>query len=404
MMVRSLFPLNTADVFHLQFAAYEWHVGTPEKIYATYEQADWDRWLNDWYPVAVKLQADSIPNLHFYPPIVGAALAPLADVSAKNWLTIVAVINVLLIFVIAWQTLLFTKLPISTRTYLWAVALGFACNGFTYCIKFGQVSALLAAATWTGILALRSQHWTKAGAIIGVTSIVKLSPMGILALPFLRNQWRPMIAGFITLCGLFGIAILWLGLDIHQTWWAATKYLSNHVWPNVLDQSLTAWYVRAIKGYSMHAMYFHATSDIRFLRLAALLVFGAVCAYFVFKTRRVPHDVVFPAAIGLVLCSLLLTLPFAWSYYLMVLLPVLAWGLLETLNESWWSMERWCVWLSTFLICVRLFHFYGDTPFRSFLTGSHTLGVIILWGWLITKLLRLSKAYPLPVESVRAAT
>ncbi len=353
---------NTADLFHLQFAAYEWHVGTPQKIYSTYAADDFDQWLTEWQVVAARLQPDSIPNLHFYPPFVAAALAPVADVPVVRWRNTLFIVNLLLILALAGQTLRLSRTPCGWRPFLWALALVLLANATTYSVAFSQITLALAVMAWAGFLALRANMPVWGGATLGLMATVKLTPLALLLFPALRGRWRAVAVGIAVFGGVFLLSWVLLGSEIHRQWWAVSQSVAGHVWANGLDQSLSGWYSRLVLGYSMATMPFPATPDIVTLRLIGNLVFGAGSVLVLWLRRRsLAGDDAFPAAVGLLICGVLLSLPFMWTYYLVLPLPVLGWALART----WAGGDRgvWALWLGacTLLLCIRLNRFFSGS-------------------------------------------
>jgi hypothetical protein len=384
---RGTFPASTGDLFPLQFAAYEWHVGTPERMYATYERPDWDEWLREWKTVVTRLNGDVVANAYVYPPFVSALLAPFADVPAAWWRNAVLVVNLLAVIILVLQTLRLCNVPLRTRPFLWALALALICNPVSSGVRFGQIGVVLAALTWFGLLSLRDNRPWIGGSAIGLAAAVKLSPLALLAYPALRKRWKPCVAGGLVIFGIFAVSILILGLPIHRLWWTIVRYADHHVWANPIDQSLTAWMARVVLGYSVDAMHFHATPSIQLFRLTCELLFSGTTMALLWLRRR-DLDRQFPAAAGFLFSGILLSLPFLWNYYLIYLLPVLGWTLYHSYQQERWGF--WDLWLAvaTFFFCMRLYHFYGDSPLGSLFSGSHTIGLLLLWGWLARYLWR----------------
>jgi hypothetical protein len=381
------FPITTGDLFHTQFAAYEWHVGTPEKIYSTYDPADHNRWMVEWNKVAAHLDADSLPYLHFYPPFVSASLAPLADVPARYWRDVMLAANLLMILALAYQTVRLCDVRVTSRALLWALMLVLLTNGVASTVNFGQASMLLAVMIWAGLLLIRrNDHWL-GGGLIGAAATFKLTPLSLLVYPGLRNRWKAVIAGAVIFAGIFLISWAALGTEIHRAWWSATRSAGHYVWTCGLDQSVTAWFARAVLGHSLLAGGFPETPLIASLRLVSAVVFTGLSVFLLWIRRRDLVDEHFTAAIGLLMCGVMLSLPFVWNYYFVLPLPVLGWAI----YASWQAGARkfWSIWLgiAAFFFCVRLYRFYDDTVIGSFFSGSHTIGLLMLWGWLIQRVL-----------------
>jgi hypothetical protein len=399
---RAAFPINTGDLFHTQFAAYEWHVGTPEKIYSTYEPADYNRWLVEWNKVATHLDADSLPYLHFYPPFVSASLSPLADVPARHWSNVMLVINLLMILALAYQTVTLCEVRVKSRAFLWALMLVFLTDGVAATVSIGQASMLLAVIIWAGLLLIRKHdHWL-GGGLIGLAATVKLSPVSFLIYPGMKGRWRAITTGFGVFAMVFLISWMILGTGIYRVWWVATQSATHHVWMCGLDQSITAWFVRSVLGYSLFSFDFQETPLIGSLRLIGDVVFAGFSVSLLWFRRHALTEEHFTAAIGLLMCGVMLSLPFVWNYYFVFLLPVLGWAI----YVSWQAGARkfWSVWLgiAAFFFCMRLHRLYNDTVIGSFFSASHTIGLLMLWGWLIQRVLGARKPRSEDAETAQA--
>ncbi len=394
LFIRGAFPLSTADLFHTQFAAYEWHVGTPDKIYTIYESDTANKWLDEWETVAARLGADNVPNLHFYPPFVSAALAPFADVPASWWRNSVFVINVCLLFILAWQTLILCGLPIEVRSYFWVFTVLLLAGATISNFLFGQIHLFLSVLTWAGLLAWRKHQQIWGGVLIGLMATIKLTPLALLVLPALQKWWRACAAGIAAFGTIYLISLLWLGRGIFQTWYIATKSIGSRVWINTMDQSITGWYCRIIMNCPLNSDGFWATNEIHFIRIAVLIIFGGVTLITLWWKRSLLAGDQFPAIAGLAVCGYMLTLPFSWIYYHVLPLPVLVWALYQERSLKNIKISKILLYGATFMYLFKFYRLYGDSTFGRLASGNYTIGLILLWFWLLLRIWRSAESSP----------
>jgi hypothetical protein len=379
---RTVFPLWMVDLFHIQYAAHEWQAGEPQWMYAT--NANIAAWEAHRAPIADRLGAEGVANPYYYPPFLAALLSPFSNVPAVVWRNVVFALNVVLLFVFAFLVGRLSSADLTTRSFLWSLALVLVCYPMARATKLGQIVPLLAALTWMGFLSLRSRRFGLHGALIGLVGATKMFPIGALFLAFLMRRTRAVAAGMAAFLGILAISILAMGIEIHRLWWQALTEFSSVVYCFFGNQSLTGWFSRAFLGQPMNAMQFAGSPMTTLVTLTGMVIFGGTTAAILIIRHRQIGDAIAPAA-GLLMSGLLLSLPVVWDHYLLFVLPALGWAIHEVWTRGDSSFWEWWLVAAVFFFTMKLTHFYGDGPFGSILSGSQLFGLILFWIWLVRR-------------------
>jgi hypothetical protein len=381
---RTTFPLWMVDLFHLQYAAYEFHAGETEWMYTTISGLK--EWTAHREPVAKALGAEGIPNPDYYPPFLPALLSPFSVVHSTVWRNAVFAVNALLVFVFAWLIVRACRVKLAWRSFLWALALVLVSYPTARATKLGQPLPLLVALTWVGLLAMRDGRQTRGGVLLGVVTAIKIFPAGFLAAGLVERKLRTVIVALGTVLLIFGLSVLLLGWRIHELWWAALRDIGSVVYPFYGNQSPTGWFARAVMGFRLLDGDFYPTPEFVAMRLAGYAVFGGVTVWMLWWRRRDREDSLFVPRTGIIITGILLCLPVAWDHYWLFALPVLGWAI----PEVWMKRDNWFweLWLAgaAFFFTMKLTRFYANDLFGRTISGSQTLGMILLWIWLVRRL------------------
>ncbi len=380
---RTAFPAWMVDLFHLQYAAYEFRVGETEWMYTTDDH--FGQWLEHRAPVARALQAEGDPNADYYAPFLPAVLSPLAAAPAPTWRDVLFVINVGLVFGLAYLCLRASEAKPSLRNYLWALVLVLMTYPMARATLLGQQLPLLAVLTWVGLLSMRGKRQIAGGIVLGVVTAIKLFPAAFIALPWVTGKRQAVVAWMATTAAIFGVSLLTLGLHLHQLWWAALHDIGSVVYPFFGNQSPTGWYARMVMRYGLLDTNFPPPLEILLVRWAGFILFGGMSAFLLWKLRARRDDTLFMPRAGLILSATILILPVAWEHYWLFVLPTLGWAICDV----WLRGDRrfWELWLAaaTFFFTMKLTHFYGDSMFGEIMSGSQTLGMLLLWIWFVRR-------------------
>ena len=380
---RTAFPLWMVDLFHIQYAAYEFRAGEIEWMYSTDERMA--EWLAHRESVAQKLGAEGTPNADYYPPFFPAALSPLSDVPARVWRDVLFAINLTLHFFFAWLIVYLCRVRVTWRSILWALVPVCLSYPMSRAVELGQTLPLFSALIWTALLLMQTGRQAAGGILAGVVSSIKLFPAGFILIPFTERKFRAVGIWIVTTVVIYGVTIPLLGTRIWGFWWDAFRDLSSNAWAFFGNQSLTGWYMRAVLGYSFSAEHFPPPPSILVLRAVALLVFGGITLWILWRRRRERRDGLFIPRAGIVICGILLVLPVAWEHYWLFALPALGWAI----HQVWTKRDArfWELWLAAaaFFCIIKLNRFYGDDWFGSIVSGNHTIGLLMLWIWFVRR-------------------
>jgi len=383
---RSTFPLRMCDLFHIQYAAYEWKQGESQWIYCT--KATFDEWLAHREPVRIALGVPEDYNPHYYPPYLSALLIPVSTVPTIWWRNAVFVLNVGLLFVFAWQILLACAVRVSLRTFLWAFGLVLICYPMGMAMNCGQIGPGLAALSWAGLLGIRRGNSTWAGAALGFVGSVKMFPIGLLIHPAITGRIKTAIAGAVVFFGIFALSVATLGMDIHRRWWSALSDMSGAVWPYAGNQSLLGWFSRLVLGHGIEELPFAPTPLTNTVKIAVFVLVAGVTGFVLLRsTFRIEATDFVPRA-GLLMSGILLASPLVWEHYWLFTLPALGWALHETWVEPDSRVWTALLFVGAFFFTMRLNHFYGSAFIGPFLSGSQTLGLLLFWIWLLRRVSR----------------
>ncbi|MBK6766255.1 MAG: DUF2029 domain-containing protein [bacterium] len=384
---RTAFPLWMIDLLPIQLAAHQWEQGDIENIYAPV--AKFDEWYKTCEPQALSLGGEGFGNPYFYPPFVAASLAPVSSAHALVWRNVLFSINVLLIFVNAWFVLCLTGAERTRRNILWCLAFALLCFPLSRATKLGQIVPLLAAVTWLGLLWLRSEKQRLAGITLGVVAAVKLFPVGFLILPALTRRWKTLLFAGIAVIAIASLSILVLGLRVHELFWQAVTEFRTLVYAFQGNQSLTGWYVRL--AYEFPLLNFNVPFSDEQLDLAKLIILALVAlptVVWLFVYRAGYSRGSFPAFAGVLMAGIMLAMSNSWEHYWLWLLPVLGWAIHEewTHNES--HFRLYWILIASFFFLMKLTRFYTESDPGRIISGSQTVGMIMLWLWLFYRVRR----------------
>ncbi len=368
------------DLLPIQLAAHEWKVGEVEWMYAPNDH------FNEWYArcdsIAATLGGEGFGNPYFYPPFVAATLAPVSDVHALIWRDVLFGINVLLIFVYALLVLRICRVAVTRRAFLWGVALALLSYSMSRTTKLGQIVPLLAALTWFGLLWLREHKFWRAGLMLGLISAVKLFPFGFIVLPLVGRRIKVAAIWIGTVVVIYASSLVLLGITVHQYFWKAATQFGTLIYPYQGNQSLIGWYARLFRRKALIDIVPFSDPGIETAKWIITAVVMGLTVFWMWRYRQRLNDQSFPAFAGVLIAGIILSLSTSWDHYWLFELPVLGWAI----NEEWTRDESrfrlgWILGAS-FLFLMKLTRFYVDTPLGRVITGSQTMGMVMLWLWL----------------------
>ncbi|MBI5058483.1 DUF2029 domain-containing protein [candidate division KSB1 bacterium] len=390
---RTVFPLWMVDLFHIQYASYEWKQGELQWMYTSIE--DTRDWEAHRAPIAAKLGAEGWPNEPLYPPFLHALLSPFADADAASWMYTVFAMNLLLLPAFALIVLRACEVRCSMRSILWGLALVMVCYPMARATKLGQIGPLLVAITWLAILALRRSRQVFGGILLGIVGALKIFPLSLLLAPLLLRRFRFVTAALVTVIGIYAISLFALGLEVHGYWWKAITKFGNLVWPFFGNQSLAGWFVRLTSDVRMDD--YRPVLDTRIVCFRLAAFGGCVVAILPVAMRiwRKSNSAAAIPLIGLVMGAVLLLLPTSWEHYWLWMLPVLGWAIhREWCRQRHSATSAVLLGVAAFFFLMKLTRCYGESMLGRLISGSQTIGLTLLVLWLLLEMRRMADPSP----------
>jgi hypothetical protein len=163
---------------------------------------------------------------------------------------------------------------------------------------------------------------------------------------------------------------------------------SGIVAPFFGNQSLPAWIARAgfgqlmVDGVPVTAPLYLVIS----YTSTVAVVITTIAVFWRTRTNQFASE--FEVRIVFILSGLLLVVSTSWEHYWLFCLPVLAWAIYEVWTERRLGWSQFWIAATAFFFLMKLTRFYTDTPFGRLASGSQTIGMFMLWGWLIWRLNR----------------
>jgi hypothetical protein len=378
-----VFPLWHIDLFHIQLAALSWHNDKPEMMYTDY--AHFEEWIDSYYRgEADRLGAWGDANVYFYPPFLAGALSPFADVHAYTWRNVVLSINILLLFVFAWQIVRLAGGEWTWRGFLWALALVLLTYPLARASKLAQIVPLQAALFWEGLLRLRASP-RFASSLVGLVTALKIFPAGWLVWPILRGKWRVVLYAAFAGFAIYALSILLMGWQIHVRWLEAMREFNTLTFSYYTNQSPVGWFARAVQGQTMMDLYAEPTFAITLLRVLSTVTFLGATAWLLWTIRKRPAP--FALEQGLLLSGLILSLPVAWEHYFLFALPPLAIFIREEWQRGKGDFRTLLLAVAAFFFTMKLTRFYGDSEMGRWMSGSQCLGLILFWTYSLLRVI-----------------
>ncbi len=378
---RTALPPWIGDVFPDQLAAHYIRNGDIESVYAS--SRTYDAWMAKSLPVARDLGLDYDLCTYMYPPFVAGALVPFSEVSAGTWRDVIFVINVILLFVISYQTVKVCDILMGWRALLWGLVLILLCYPMARATKLSQPVPLLAVIAWIGLIGLRKRKDWMAGIVLGLVTAIKLFPGVIFLLPLLDRRFKPVVIGIAVNIAIYTASVITTGMRLHVLWWETMHEFSRNVIPYWGNQSPLGWLSRAVIGLDIMEGRPTVFPGQWILRLVMIIVFGGITLWCLWKMRGKLTSERFPLSVGLVLSGTLLSVPTAWEHYWLFVLPVLGWAIYREWHQG--DSIVTLLWLlgAAFFFLMKLTRFYTPSEWGRIATGSQTVGLILFWAWMV---------------------
>jgi hypothetical protein len=340
-----------------------------------------------------------------YPPAFALVMQPLGDLSypraRQAWMllsTLALLAALALTWRLTWQ--LADLLEVQNRAAVWIVLAAFTAaslnsTGVHNDIRAGSVGILLYLCGAGMATALLQQRAAAGGALLGLATVLKLTPAAIFAWMAWRRRWTWLLVGASILL-LAALASEWhWGFGIHR------EYVESALWPALggefprpMNQSLDAAWSRLLVPSPLVQSPFDAP------RLKVWLSVSTSVALLLISLRRLARvpwtPTHMPLAFGMFFVLLLVLMKITWLHTLTAILfvwPVVMVHVLATTERGSPLAARLGFWA-----CVGFFLSAAHLPvlwesLRSgagvLLINTHLYGLLILW-WVCVRLLRVN--------------
>jgi hypothetical protein len=383
---RTSFPLWMVDLLPFQVASYHWVSDHPEWIYTSAERIN--EWQEQSKPISDSLGGEGFGNPYYYPPYVAALLAPFAELPADYWRKALFAVNFLLIFVNAWLISRLCEIRFTWRAFLWALVVPLMAYPLSRATKLGQFVPILAVMVWLGILWARDKQWWRSGIILAMAGAAKLFPIGLVFVPLITRRWKLVSIWLGSAAVIYGVSILLLGMKLHILWYESVREFGILVYNYWGNQSLIGWYSRLFREYDLIKFTQYSDAGIVIARNTITMIIGGGTALFIWLQRVHITERTMPLYMGFFFAGILLSIANAWEHYWLFCLPVLGWAIRDVWNEGKLGFSQLWMAGTAFFYLMKLTRFYMDSSFGRIATGSQTVGMLMLWLWLIWRLKR----------------
>ncbi|GAB0103210.1 mannosyltransferase [Nocardia sp. JMUB6875] len=334
--------------------------------------------LYDWTDSS---RSPQFPLPFTYPPFAAFLLYPLHflpfDVVAVGWLVATAAA----LFGIVWIALEMMVGREAMREQRWrTAAVAWTAGGLWLepvrsTLDYGQVNVFI---VLLAMLAARSTRWWLSGLLVGIAAGIKLTP-AVTGLYFVaRRQWLAVVASAVAFFGTIGLTFL-LAPKETDRYFGELVGDPHRIGPvgSVINQSLRGALTR-IAGHDIGS---------GLLWESAVLV-TAVLAFFAWRSLRSDDR------LGLLLIVQLfgmMAAPISWSHHWICLIPLVLWLRYGPLRDAVGAGLLRAFWLFNTIIGIPWMLGTLQTNmwdisrpwYLAWLGASNTLGVLVLFGWMI---------------------
>ncbi|MFC0313820.1 glycosyltransferase 87 family protein [Gordonia phosphorivorans] len=214
----------------------------------------WHQGISLYAEGSMPFTADGIWLPFTYPPFAALVFTPLGAISLAVGSIAISVVSVLCL---VYVTVIFLRMLHvgSARNRpllaLWIAAVAVWCNPFGMTLGYGQINLILLVLIVTDLFVLG--HRADAadsrlrGALIGLASAVKLTPLVFLGVFAAAGRWRAVLVGAATFLIAAVIAAAWLPADSF-TYWTHTLFHTGRIGvpEGPINQNLNGAWLRLV--------------------------------------------------------------------------------------------------------------------------------------------------------------
>ncbi|MVU81841.1 mannosyltransferase [Nocardia sp. ET3-3] len=337
-----------------------------------------DGTLYDWTDSS---RSPQFPLPFTYPPFAALLLYPLHflpfDLVAVGWI----LATTAALFGIVWIAFEMIVGRAAMREQSWrTAAVAWTAGGMWLepvrsTLDYGQVNVFI---VLLAMLAARSTRWWVSGLLVGLGAGIKLTP-AVTGLYFVaRRQWFAVVASAAAFFGTMGLTYLLTPKETHRFYGELIND-PHRIGPvgSVINQSLRGALSR-IAGHDIGS---------GLLWKSAVLV-TAVLAFFAWRALRSGDR------LGLLLIVQLfgmMVAPISWSHHWICLVPLVLWLRYGPLREAFGARLMFAYWMFNTVIGIpfvlgtiqKSMWDISRPWFLSWLGAANSIGVLVLFGWMI---------------------
>jgi len=322
---------------------------------------------------------------YIYPPLLAIILMPLSYLPF-SWAYPIWVLCQQA-FLIASLSLLAKSLP-ALGTWIWPFLIVLAVNMYPVhlTIDIGQINLLILLILCLVLYLAQRDHFFWAGIMVGVATMIKMSPLLLLGLFIFQRKWRAVVGVFAALIILTALSIALAGPQNMLSFFSTSlrdSILIPIEWINNVSPAAFLHQLLPALGLG----YLEVPS-----RLAIALVWLSLIA--VFSYRQLPQtDLAFTLLFSLWVTAMLLISPITWEHHLVMLLPAFGAAITALVSARHFSIML-LVWLSLTYTLIAFenlitnrfgegWMFHGNYLHDYFYANIRLLGLISLFALLI---------------------
>ncbi len=258
-----------------------------------------------------ELHANHLGTTYKYPPFFVLVMGPLTDLSFSAAIHIWRAFNSVLIGVSAWLLWRWSGRPFRSWSTLALMYMVMAFQQLMDTLGYAQVDIIVLAGLAAALWSLGRQQWTWWAIALAVPAAIKLYPAYLIIHAAALRRWQSLVAFLVAFGALAGLAIVFLGLDVHVTYVREVLPLIGGGTAWTENQTLNG-FLNRLAGAPIKLQPDPASIVRPLTYIGALLLTGLTWL----RVQRLTAT----AGFGLWIVTMLMLLPAAWIHYQVILL------------------------------------------------------------------------------------
>ena len=261
-----------------------------------------------------------------YPPFLALLSIPLALINVNKLVTVWFIIELAFLATIACMLTILWKGRIDWIRAVFLILILLAWDSVVSDLYWGQLSILITALLLAALLALKNNHKTLAGVIIGFTLAIKLITWPLVIFLLLKKDWRTTISSCLTALGLNLVALCVIGVGPFMDYYLRVSAQVIKVWHGyILNFSLWSIGYRLFEGMRSPIMWdiFRVPPIINLQWASPLISIGIVLGFLLFGLIWAIRSIELETAFSILVCVIIAISPVSWDhYYVMIIIGI----------------------------------------------------------------------------------